>query len=59
MSENSDAIEHLLEYEERSLTIWEICFLENIDGRESLTRGQQEALDKIWDEVVVRRMRRS
>lgn len=56
-SENQEAIDHLLEQQERLLTAWEVDFLNNIDGHISLSRGQQETLDRIWRTVVVERRR--
>ena len=58
-NENQDAIDHLLLYEERVLTAWEVDFLESIDGNVSLSPKQQEKLDSIWNDVVVERNRKS
>lgn len=50
---NAEAIEWLLEHEERALTAWEVDFLESIQDRPRLSPKQQACLDRIWREVVV------
>ena len=50
---DKDAIEWLLNHEDRKLTTWELEFLDNIQYRDWLTPRQKEVLDKIWEQVVV------
>ena len=52
MDENEEAIQIRLMTKEDKLSEWEIQFLEDIGDKESLTDGQQNKLDQIWDRVM-------
>jgi len=52
---NCEMIRTLLETYSTVLNDWEKEFLDNIEGRVSLTQKQQDKLDHIWDDCFYHR----
>ena len=50
-------IQHLMELCSDDLTDWEVDFLDSIREGIYVTPKQKEIYDKIWDEVVVNKIR--